>query len=63
MFLLSLVCIFGSFGGVLLAMALKGLLVAKFGLEPAQKKMFIIGIAAILVAVILGVLTGTCRVS
>ena len=35
---LCLVCILSSFGGILLALSLKGLLVIKFGLEEGQKK-------------------------
>jgi len=44
LFLICLVCLLSSFGGILLGLSLKGLLVIKYGLESGQKKMFSIGV-------------------
>ncbi len=51
--LISLVCVFSTFGGILLGQSLKGLLILKNGLESGQKKMFAIGLGAVAVALIL----------
>ncbi len=51
--LISLVCVFSAFGGILLGQSLKGLLILKHGLESGQKKMFAIGLAAVGVALLL----------
>ena len=59
--LICLVCLLGCFGGILLGISLKGLLVVKLGLEAAQKKMFLIGTVSILLALALsfsGFITG-----
>ena len=45
--LISLVCVFSTFGGILLGQSLKGLLIFTQGLEKGQKKMFAIGIGSV----------------
>jgi hypothetical protein len=53
--MLCLVCVFSSFGGILLGQSLKGLLIFTQGLEKGQKKMFAIGIGSVAAAVILSI--------
>ncbi|MDB5102552.1 MAG: hypothetical protein JWP91_241 [Fibrobacteres bacterium] len=53
--ILSLVCVFSCFGGILLGQSLKGLLIFTQGLEKGQKKMFAIGIGSVVVALLLSV--------
>ena len=53
--LLSLVCVFSCFGGILLGQSLKGLLIFTQGLEKGQKKMFAIGIGSVVIALVLSV--------
>jgi hypothetical protein len=53
--LLCLVCVFSSFGGILLGQSLKGLLIFTQGLEKGQKKMFAIGLGSVAAAVILSI--------
>lgn len=53
--ILSLVCVFSCFGGILLGQSLKGLLIFTQGLEKGQKKMFSIGVASVVIAVLLSV--------
>ncbi len=60
MLILCLVCVFSTIGGILLGQSLKGLLIIKEGLEKGQKKMFMIGIASILIALALSVLSKWC---
>lgn len=55
--ILSLVCVFSCFGGILLGQSLKGLLIFTQGLEQGQKKMFAIGIGSVAVALILSVVS------
>lgn len=55
MLILSLVCVFSCFGGILLGQSLKGLLIFTQGLEKGQKKMFNIGVASVVIAVGLSV--------
>ncbi|MDQ2999655.1 MAG: hypothetical protein M3Y08_00130 [Fibrobacterota bacterium] len=55
MLLLSLVCIFSCFGGILLGQSLKGLLIFTQGLEKGQKQMFAIGIGSVVLALVLSV--------
>ena len=55
MWILSLVCVFSCFGGILLGQSLKGLLIFTQGLEKGQKKMFAIGIGSVAVALVLSV--------
>ncbi len=57
MFILSLVCLFSTFGGILLAQSLKGMLIFKMGLERGQKLMFTIGIASVILALLLSALS------
>ena len=57
MWILSLVCIFSSFGGILLGQSLKGLLIFTQGLEKGQKKMFAIGIGSVVLALVLSVVS------
>lgn len=54
--LICLVCVFSTFGGILLGQSLKGLLIFTQGLEKGQKKMFAIGIGSVIVALVLSVL-------
>lgn len=51
--LLSLVCFCSTIAGVLLGQSLKGLLIFKEGLEKGQRKMFKIGLAALVAAIVL----------
>ena len=53
--LLSLVCVFSCFGGILLGQSLKGLLFFTQGLEKGQKKLFSIGVASVILAIVLSV--------
>jgi hypothetical protein len=53
MWILSLVCVFSCFGGILLGQSLKGLLIFSQGLEKGQKKMFAIGIGSVAFALVL----------
>lgn len=55
MVILSLVCVFSCFGGILLGQSLKGLLILTQGLEKGQKKMFAIGVASVVLALVLSV--------
>ena len=54
--LISLVCVFSTFGGILLGQSLKGLLIFTQGLEKGQKKMFAIGIGSVGLALALSVI-------
>ncbi len=51
--LICLVCVFSTFGGILLGQSLKGLLIFTQGLEKGQKKMFAIGIGSVVIALLL----------
>ena len=53
--MLCLVCVFSSFGGILLGQSLKGLLIFTQGLEKGQKKMFAIGIGSVAAALLLSI--------
>ena len=53
--LICVVCLLSSFGGILLGLSLKGLLVMKHGLEAGQKKMFSIGIICGAIAVLISI--------
>ncbi len=55
MLVLSLVCVFSCFGGILLGQSLKGLLIFTQGLEKGQKKMFAIGIGSVAAALVLSI--------
>jgi hypothetical protein len=57
--LICLVCVFSTFGGILLGQSLKGLLIFTQGLEKGQKKMFAIGVGSVIIALVLSVL-GCC---
>ncbi|GEM_PF-2014548 len=54
--LICLVCVFSTFGGILLGQSLKGLLIFTQGLEKGQKKMFSIGIASVALALVLSII-------
>lgn len=54
---LSLVCFFSCFGGILLAQSLKGLLIFKEGLEKGQRKMFNLGAASLGISVLLALIS------
>lgn len=54
--LISLVCVFSTFGGILLGQSLKGLLIFSQGLEKGQRKMFAIGVSSVVLALVLSVL-------
>ena len=56
--LICLVCVFSTFGGILLGQSLKGLLILTQGLEKGQKKMFAIGIGSVVIALVLSL--GAC---
>jgi hypothetical protein len=58
--IISLVCVFSSFGGILLGQAVKGNLIFKQGLEKGMKKMFTIGIASVVLALLLSVISFWC---
>lgn len=58
--IISLVCVFSSFGGILLGQALKGNLIFNQGLEKGMKKMFTIGVASVVLALALSVLSIWC---
>ena len=53
---LCFVCFFSSIGGILLGQSLKGILIFKEGLEKGQRKMFAIGLTALIIAIILSLL-------
>jgi hypothetical protein len=53
--MISLVCVFSCFGGILLGQSLKGQLIFKQGLEKGMKKMFLIGVGSVALALILSV--------
>ena len=53
--MISLVCLFSCFGGILLGQSLKGQLIFKQGLEKGMKKMFAIGVGSVVLALILSV--------
>ena len=53
--LICLVCFLSSIGGILLGQSLKGLLIFKEGLEKGQRKMFNIGVGALVLALLLSV--------
>ncbi len=55
--LICLVCVFSTFGGILLGQSLKGLLIFTQGLEKGQKKMFAIGIASVVIALLLSIVS------
>lgn len=55
--LISLVCVFSSFGGILLGQSLKGLLIFSQGLEKGQRKMFAIGVSSVVLALVLSVIS------
>ncbi len=54
--LICLVCVFSTFGGILLGQSLKGLLIFTQGLEKGQKKMFAIGVGSVVLALVLSVI-------
>jgi hypothetical protein len=53
--LICLVCVFSTFGGILLGQSLKGLLIFSQGLEKGQKKMFAIGVGSVVLALAISV--------
>lgn len=55
--MISLVCLFSCFGGILLGQSLKGQLIFKQGLEKGMKKMFAIGVGSVVLALILSVVS------
>ncbi len=55
--MISLVCVFSCFGGILLGQSLKGLLIFTQGLEKGQKKMFAIGLGSVVAALVLSVIS------
>ncbi len=57
-FLFCLVSVLGSFGGILLAISLKGKLVMELGLEKANQKMFAIGAGSVGAALVISILYG-----
>jgi hypothetical protein len=54
--LICLVCVFSTFGGLLLGQSLKAFLIFSQGLEKGQKKMFAIGLASVALALLLSLL-------
>jgi hypothetical protein len=54
---LALVCFFAVLGGLLAGQSLKALLLMKLGLEKAQRKMFLYGLSALGIALVLALLT------
>ena len=57
MLILSLVCVFSCFGGILLGQSLKGMLIFTKGLEKGQKQMFAIGVGSVVLALVLSVVS------
>jgi hypothetical protein len=57
--LLSLVCVSSCIGGILLGQSLKGKLIFKQGLEKGQRTMFLMGVGAVVLALLLS-LAGLC---
>lgn len=55
--MISLVCMLSCFGGILLGQSLKGQLIFKQGLEKGMRKMFAIGVASVVLAVVLSVVS------
>ncbi len=53
LFILAFVCFFATLGGVLLGNSLKAMLIFKEGLEKGQRKMFRLGLTALLAALVL----------
>jgi hypothetical protein len=53
--MISLVCVFSCFGGILLGQSLKGQLIFKQGLEKGMKKMFAIGVGSVVLALLLSI--------
>ena len=53
---ICLVTVLSSFGGVLLAISLKGFMVIKFGLEKGQRKIMKIGLMSIAAAVFVSII-------
>ena len=54
--LICLVCVFSTFGGILLGQSSKGLLIFTKGLEKGQKTMFAVGIGSVALALVLSLL-------
>lgn len=63
LFSCALVCLLASFGGVTLGISLKGLWVMKFGLEKAQKKMFLLGSVCVGLAILISLFSLTLQCS
>ena len=55
--ILCIVCFLSCVGGILVGQSLKAMLIMKEGLEKGQRKMFIMGLSALGLAVVLSVLT------
>lgn len=55
--MISLVCMFSCFGGILLGQSLKGQLIFKQGLEKGMRKMFAIGVGSVVFAIVLSVVS------
>ena len=55
--MISLVCMFSCFGGILLGQSLKGQLIFKQGLEKGMRKMFVIGVGSVVLAIVLSVVS------
>ena len=53
--ILSMICVLSCFGGVLLAQSLKGMLIFTKGLEKGQRTMFLVGVVAVVLAMLLSV--------
>ena len=55
--MICLVCVFSTFGGILLGQSLKGLLIFTQGLEKGQRKMFAIGVGSVAFAFVLSLVS------
>ena len=56
-FILCIVCFLSTVGGILVGQSLKAMFIMKDGLEKGQRKMFLIGLVALGVAILLSLLT------
>ena len=55
--ILCIVCFLSTVGGILVGQSLKAMLIMKEGLEKGQRKMFIIGLSTLGLAIVLSLLS------
>lgn len=56
-FILCIVCFLSTVGGILVGQSLKAMLIMKEGLEKGQRKMFVFGLTALGLAIVVSLLT------